>query len=146
MLGVDESEWDEFLTATLLALRGWAGMIWQLEVRGDRVAHPAPAGSLLEFLAVRLVLERVALTHLAQTTLDFREPLDRLRAVLRDQCEGPEQADAEQRAFVVFQLAQVRGWLTGRSASPVSAGMVPAGRGDRGLRRSGTAAGVSCGL
>ena len=63
LLGVPEAEWEEFITATLLALRGWAGMIQQMEVRGDRVAHPAPAGSLVGFLAVRLVLERLALAH-----------------------------------------------------------------------------------
>ena len=50
-LGVPEGEWEEFLAATLLALRGWGGMIQQIEIRGDRVAHPAPPGSLLEFLA-----------------------------------------------------------------------------------------------
>ena len=55
LLGVSESEWDDFIPASLVALRGWAGLIWQLDVRGDRVALPAPQGSLAEFLAVRLI-------------------------------------------------------------------------------------------
>ena len=53
LLGVSEHEWEDFVPASLVALRGWAGLIWQLDVRGDRVALPAPAGSLIEFLAVR---------------------------------------------------------------------------------------------
>ena len=57
-LGVPEDRWGDFIEATVLALRGWAGMIWQMEVREDRVAKPAPQGSLIEFVAVRLLLER----------------------------------------------------------------------------------------
>src|SRR6185437_3626416 len=55
ILGVAEAEWERFLSATLLALRGWAGMVQQLEVRGDRAVRPVPAGSLVEFLAIRLL-------------------------------------------------------------------------------------------
>src|SRR5262249_13898571 len=66
LLSVAEEEWDEYLSATLLALRGWAGMVWQTEVRGDRVDRPAPAGSLIEFLAIRLVLDRLALAWAAR--------------------------------------------------------------------------------
>src|SRR5204863_1836769 len=65
-LGVAEGEWEEFLAATLLALRGWGGMVRQVEVRGDRVPRPAPGGSLVEFLAVRLLLDRFALAHTAR--------------------------------------------------------------------------------
>jgi len=35
-LGVSREEWEPFLASTLLALRGWAGMIHQMETRGDR--------------------------------------------------------------------------------------------------------------
>ena len=45
LLGVVEDEWDDFIPATLLALRGWAGMIHQMETRGDRVAVAAPSGA-----------------------------------------------------------------------------------------------------
>ena len=82
MLGVEEAEWDDFLLATLLALRGWAGMLWQMEVRPDRVPFPVPRGTLVEFLAVRLMLDRLALGHLATKSLDYRGPLDRLRGIL----------------------------------------------------------------
>lgn len=110
LLGVEDEEWDTFITATLLALRGWAGMVWQMEIRGDRVAHPVPSGSLLEFLAVRLILDRLALVHVARETIDFRGPLDELRDACRQRAGKHEMASVEQRAFLVFQLAQILGW------------------------------------
>ncbi len=57
-LGVPESEWPSFLEATLLALRGFGGMIRQIEARPDRVPVEAPRASIVEFLAVRLLLDR----------------------------------------------------------------------------------------
>src|SRR5262245_10739063 len=53
-LGVGEEEWDDYLSATLLALRGWAGILRFLTERGDRAVHPVPEGSLIEFDAIRL--------------------------------------------------------------------------------------------
>ncbi|MCA9249332.1 MAG: DUF2309 family protein, partial [Planctomycetales bacterium] len=109
-LGVGEDETGDFITQTLLALRGYAGMIWQLESRGDRVAHPAPANSLIEYLAVRLVLERHALAWQAKETVSFAGPLTGLRKFLREKIKGRDARSSEQRAFGVFQLAQLLGW------------------------------------
>lgn len=110
ILGVANDEWDTFLPATLLALRGWAGMIHQLEERGDRVVRPIPAGSLVEFLAIRLVLDRFALAYSAREALGFTKPVRELRDELRDRLGKPAPPSVEQRAFLVFQLAQVLGW------------------------------------
>lgn len=107
-LGVRESEWDEFITASLLALPGWAGMVGQVEARGDSVAHPIPRGSQLEFLAVRLLLDRVAAQHLAAETLGFTGPLAELRTAFPPRPAPPP--TIEQRAFPIFQLAQVLAW------------------------------------
>ena len=74
ILGVAEEEWEAFLSATLLALRGWAGMVRQIEVRGDRVVQPVPPGSLVEFLAVRLLLDRFALAYAAGRRSASRGP------------------------------------------------------------------------
>ncbi len=109
-LGVGEGEWDEFLSATLLALRGWAGMVRFLQERGDRAVRPVPEGSLVEFLAVRLLLDRLALAHAAREALGFAGPLRALRADLRRRLGPRRPPSPEQRAFVVFQLAQVLGW------------------------------------
>ena len=51
MLGVEEDERELFISQTLLALRGWAGMVWQMESNAEWAPHPAPEGSLIEFLA-----------------------------------------------------------------------------------------------
>jgi uncharacterized protein YbcC (UPF0753/DUF2309 family) len=110
ILGVPEPEWESFVTSTLLALRGWAGMIWQMETRADRVAHPIPSNSLIEFLAVRLLLDRLALTHVAQQSLRYRGPLAELRQATRAAIPKQEVTSVDGRAFLVFQLAQVRGW------------------------------------
>ena len=112
LLGVAESEWNEFVSATLLSLRGWAGMIRQMELRADRVRFPAPPGSVIEFLAVRLILERLAVTHLAARGLHFAGPLSELRDVARGRIAKPSALSVDQRAFLLFQLAQSRGWST----------------------------------
>ncbi len=110
LLGVEDQDREGYLIATLLALRGWAGMIQQMETRGDLFAHPIPAGSLTEFLAVRLVLERLALAHVAREELGFFGPLDQLPHALPPAAQPPA-TGVDQRAFQVFQLAQVLGWL-----------------------------------
>ena len=109
-LGVAEGEWDDFLSATLLALRGWAGIVRFLEERPDRAVRAVPQGTLIEFLAIRLLLERLALSHLARTILGFTGPLSALREELREKIAQPSVLSVEQRAFRVFQLAQVLGW------------------------------------
>ncbi len=110
LLGVNDGEQDDFLTASLLALRGWAGMIWQLEVRPDRVALSAPRGSLVEFLAIRLILERVALTHLAADAMNYRGPLSGLRAATELKNGNGQTNPIEGRALLLFQVAQTFGW------------------------------------
>ncbi|HZZ81283.1 MAG TPA: DUF2309 domain-containing protein [Gemmataceae bacterium] len=109
-LGVPECEWPDFLSATLLALRGWAGMIAQVEARGDKVVHPVPAGSLDGFLAIRLLLDRWSLQHIARTELGYSGPLHSLRDELQRRNGKAATPSIEQRAFLVFQLAQVLGW------------------------------------
>lgn len=54
-----------FLRATLQALAGWAGMVHQLETRPDLAPGTVPPISLMDFLAVRLVLDRYAARYVA---------------------------------------------------------------------------------
>jgi len=110
MLGVEENQWQEYLTVTLLALRGWAGMIWQMESRPDRMPIPVRPGTLIEYLAVRLVLERLAIAHVARRTLGYRGPLSGLQQVIPPAKKPAVTNNVEQRAFTLFQLAQRLGW------------------------------------
>ncbi len=109
-LGVPDAEWDAYLSATFLALRGWGGMIHEVEIRGDRVAHPVSANSLIGFLAVRLLLERFALAYAASDSVGYGDPLAKLREHLRQRIAPATRRSIEQRVFPVFQLAQMLAW------------------------------------
>jgi uncharacterized protein YbcC (UPF0753/DUF2309 family) len=112
ILGVGTDEWavEEYLTSTLLALSGWAGLLWQMEIRGDRFPQPAAPGALVEFLAVRLLLDRLAVAYMARESLGYTGPLDELREFAATQLPAPQPPSSVQRALFVFQLAQLRGW------------------------------------
>jgi uncharacterized protein YbcC (UPF0753/DUF2309 family) len=120
-LGIPNSNREEYISQTLLALPGWAGMIWQLETNTEWAVHPAPGGSLMEYVAVRLMLERLALTYTAHDALGYNGPLNELHSRLQDKLASNPRVSVDQRAFTVFQLAQVLGWkpaaLHGQSKS-----------------------------
>lgn len=124
-LGVPEREWETFLAATLLALRGWAGMIRQVEARPDRVPVRAVPALLTDFLAVRLMLERYALAHLAGRTLSWSRDLSELRAALVARVPAPETRPPVERAWILFEIAQIHAWteerLEGFSAAEIAA-------------------------
>jgi uncharacterized protein YbcC (UPF0753/DUF2309 family) len=65
-LGVADEALDEFLFATTLALPGWTGMFARLERHPDEHDDAAAPASLIEFVAVRLLLERRAVEHAAE--------------------------------------------------------------------------------
>ncbi len=110
LLGVQPAETEDYLVATLLALRGWGGMLWHVEQRADRVHHPVPEGSLVDFLAVRLLLDRLALQALARSKLGLSGPLATLRQDLASRLPSSRPPDHDARAFPIFQLAQQLGW------------------------------------
>lgn len=109
LLGVPRDEWQDYLTASLLSLRGWAGLLLHMEVRADRVPLPVPPGTQVEFVAVKLILDRLALAYVARTEMDYTGPLDQLWTAAAQRIASPPNG-TEQRAFLVFQLAQILGW------------------------------------
>lgn len=56
-LGVPREHWPEYVEATLLSLRGWAGMMHQLETRPDTAPIDPPPARLIDYLAIQLMLE-----------------------------------------------------------------------------------------
>ena len=68
-LGVADDECADYLSAELLALRGWAGIVRQIEERPDRVPARDLTVTLRGYLAVRLLFERAALDAGGATTL-----------------------------------------------------------------------------
>jgi uncharacterized protein YbcC (UPF0753/DUF2309 family) len=107
-LGVTDDECEEYLSAELLALRGWAGVVRQIEERPDRVPARDLTVTLRGYLAVRLLFERAALDEAAQQ-LSFAGPVSALRPWLRKQLRRPEPPTAIERAWPLFHVAQLRG-------------------------------------
>ncbi len=110
LLGVMPDQWEDYLQRTLMALRGWAGQIWQMEARADRVAIGALPGTLVEFLAVRLILERLSLAYVARKSCGYQGDLKSLAPFLMHRLAKHPAGGNDQRAFLVFQLAQFMGW------------------------------------
>ncbi len=110
-LGVLEVETDAFLAATLAVLRGWASLIWQSETQPGLLVRDLPEGSLTGFLAVRLILERAALKQVARESLNDEGPLASLRQRHRHVQPRRNAGSLEARAFQVFQVAQLLGWI-----------------------------------
>jgi uncharacterized protein YbcC (UPF0753/DUF2309 family) len=120
-LGVPRGQWDDFLMRSVLALRGWAGMVHNLEIRPDRApVHQLPV-SLLDFVALRLVLDRVATEAVASRIRGLdgvspaaaadREPfgLGALWTELRDRFPPRRGPGTLARAFLMHQVAQLVG-------------------------------------
>ncbi|HMP79917.1 MAG TPA: Na-translocating system protein MpsB, partial [Pirellulaceae bacterium] len=82
----------------------------QMECRSDRVAHGLPPGSLVEFIALRLLLDRLALSHLVSRELGTACDLKRLRSSPLEASSDDQDGRVRCEAFAVFQLAQALGW------------------------------------
>ena len=108
-LGVPPAEWEGFVARTLLALRGFAGMLHQVAVRPDRVPAFAPPAALADLLAVRLLLEARALAWLAGRHLGYAGNLADLRAELGRRLPAPPAPRPVDRAFALYELAQILG-------------------------------------
>lgn len=109
-LGIAESDRDEFITQSLLALGGWAGMIWQLESGVDWVVHSVPKGSLAGMLAVQLILEKHAIRNLGENAFDKTDSVETIIESARSRLNDPVPLNRERGAFLLFQVAQMLGW------------------------------------
>ncbi|MEZ5356606.1 MAG: DUF2309 domain-containing protein [Bryobacteraceae bacterium] len=107
-LGVPEAEWEHVLEAELLALPGWAGMMHRLEVEPELAPHEDVPASLMDFVAVRLLLTGGAVATQMGDTVSWR--------AIPIRSHAPE-AIRLARAARYFDAAQ----LCGLSASTLSA-------------------------
>jgi uncharacterized protein YbcC (UPF0753/DUF2309 family) len=108
VLGVADDEQADYLTATLLALRGWAGMVRQIEERPDRVPTRELPATLAGYLAVRLLLERAAVRCAAEQ-IGFGGATEGLTAHLRARIPDPAAPLPAERAWPLFHIAQLCG-------------------------------------
>lgn len=109
-LGIAPLERARFLESTLLRLPGWAGMFHRLEGSPAPGGRSAPAIRLVDFLAVRLCLDLLALADIGKR-LGHHGPV----ADLRDHCASlvpvaePLFSGEHDRAWPLFLLAQHAG-------------------------------------
>jgi uncharacterized protein len=102
-LGVGGDAVEEWLFSTVLALPGWTGMFARLERHPEEHPHGPPA-SLLEFLAVRLLLERRAVEHACRAA---HLPID--WTALVGHAPPPQPRPAELDATLLWHAARAAG-------------------------------------
>lgn len=73
-LEIEPCDWAEVVTRTLSSLGGWAGMIQQMETRSEWAPVQVLPATLLEYLAVQLMLDAQAYAHVSREAID--EPHD----------------------------------------------------------------------
>ena len=105
-LGFRPDQWHEQIQATLLSLRGWAGMMRQFEERPDRApVDPRPA-RLIDFLAVQLTFDLIAAKHALVERLGQGASWARLGAAIPTPRIGCDQ-ELVYEAFVMAQIAHL---------------------------------------
>ncbi|RLS33959.1 MAG: DUF2309 domain-containing protein [Planctomycetota bacterium] len=104
-IGIPPAVEEDFIIRSLLALRGWAGMIRQFEERPDRAPVDAVPAKLADFLALRLVLDSVAAEWIAPR-FGHPDDLPGLWTELRDRHPARRGPGSVARAFLLCQVAQ----------------------------------------
>ncbi len=70
-----EPDWENVLRSELLALPGWAGLMRRIELDPALAPHESVPASLMDYLAVRLTMTRVAARMGAADTVPHESPL-----------------------------------------------------------------------
>ena len=116
-LGLPEASWPDVIADSVVALRGWAGMVRQFEDRPDHAPVAAVPARLADFVALRLLLDRAAVEWAAGLLGSDRaaagdaaaERLAELWTELRDRHPPRRGPGSLARAFLLFQVAQLLG-------------------------------------
>lgn len=95
---------EAWIHESLQALAGWAGMVRQLETRPDLAPSEVPPIALLDFLAIRLLLDRLAAIDTGRRAGRMVESLDALERVL--DAEPVDEPDSRGLALEIFVAAQ----------------------------------------
>lgn len=110
-LGVPSDKVESYIKRTLLALPGWTGMVEQMSCNASWTLHPAPADTLEEFLAIRLILDRLSASQCMKEYLPGKAyKLSNLLDVDSAEYHDPRGQTEQQIAFNIFQLAQRLQW------------------------------------
>ena len=109
-LGVGDRDREAYLARILLALPGWAGMVHRLETHPEE-RSPGCMPSLLDYVAIRLTLDRAAWAEVAARELGFHGPLSRLPRTVQQRARRPrhDRPAARAAAFRLFGVCQLAG-------------------------------------
>lgn len=105
-LKIPATQWSSYIEQTLLSLRGWAGMIRQLEVRPDTAPVDPPPARLADYLALQLTLDLQAASFVLREHAHDQTVLGDTRA-LETVCSPELDLELVYEAFVAAQLAGV---------------------------------------
>jgi uncharacterized protein len=106
---VTDDTLDEFLTRSAMVLPGWAGVIGQLEESGSNASISVPHGTLMQFLTIRVLLDRLAMEYTCtqhNIDIDFARWHHELRR--EQELRVTQERDV---GFLVFQVAKRLGLL-----------------------------------
>lgn len=111
--GISSECATEFLCQTLLSLRGFAGMINQLETRSDRANRGVPKNSLVEFVAIKLLLDQYATEYVAKRSMKIKGGIREISRELNtvDRQKKSSQHSKTCQTIRLFELSQLFGWL-----------------------------------
>ena len=116
LLGAPPEDWREVIERSLLAMRGWAGMMRQLEERPDRAPLVRVPARVAEFLAARMIMDRVAAEWLARRhglpVEHGPSSLAQLRQRLRDRVPSAPAPGRLARALTLHRVARLVGLTT----------------------------------
>ncbi len=109
-LGVEPDEYEAYIERTLLQLPGWAGMFYRLESAPGPIGRSHAQIELVDFLAVRLVLDLFAFCDIARR-IGFTGPAAAIRSYCQSQprIAPPAVRGPHDTAWPLFLLAQFTG-------------------------------------
>lgn len=102
--GTPVDAWEAQIHAALQALAGWAGMVHQLEAHPELAPGVAPPVTLCDYLAIRLLLDRLAFQHVAEHAGIAGSSFEAiLRQVAAREATPPDPRDLALELFVMAQ-------------------------------------------
>jgi uncharacterized protein YbcC (UPF0753/DUF2309 family) len=112
---VPDERIEDFLTQAAMVLPGWSGVITQLEEPNTVASISVPRGTLLEFIAIRVLLDRLAISHACRVhKIDIQ--YDSLCNALSKE-KSLHSATERDEGFLVFQVVKRIGFLPDRVRS-----------------------------
>ncbi len=84
--------------------------MWQMETNADWTIRPAPSGTLEQFLAVRLLIDRATIEECASPLTGSQSSTAAYVQAAKRLAKPAANDWGVQRAFTLFQLSQLMGW------------------------------------